>query len=184
MQAEVQTRLGRAGALNHCTYSLPSAPGVFTRSLRAGHLGEAATADPYRSTAARPRAPTAMSARPSPLKSKPPATDVPKYCSPGATTEALILCGSRSTRCQGRKGVSFWFNSISRLPFVPTPGSHQPRNWKENVKVLPGRLEGGWGLTGRKDSRGWGRVGSSQETVRGQCSGHREYWAQAVLMWG
>ena len=68
-------------------------------------------AEPYRSTAARPSAPTVMSARPSPLKSKPPATEVPKYWSPGATAEALILCGGETQDVgEGRGFLSVLFS--------------------------------------------------------------------------
>ena len=109
------------------------------------------------------------------MKSKPPATEVPKYWSPGATAEALILCGGETQdvgekhRISGREGVSFQFYSVNRLVH-----SRDTEALERKSKVLPGemafeqRLEGGWGLTKRVR-----RVGGG-ETARGQCSGKGE----------
>ena len=68
------------------------------------------------------------------MKSKPPATEVPKYWSPGATAEALILCGEKH-RMSGREGVSFQFYSVNRLVH-----SRDTEALERKSKVLPGEM--------------------------------------------
>lgn len=107
--------------------------------------------EPYRNTTARPRVPTVMSARPSPLMSNPPATDMPKYWSPGATAEALIRCGGRNTRRGVREGREMEQGALSCSVPTSTAGAIQPQGAPslepgKRGQAFPEEVAFGWSL--------------------------------------
>ena len=111
------------------------------------------------------------------MKSKPPATDVPKYWSPGATAEALILCGGETQGVgEGRGFLSFY--SVNRLA-----RSRDTEALEEKVRFSQGKWHWNRGLKGvgldreGKEIRGWGNSQGSVQWERGD-------WAPGGLMWG